>query len=166
MATKTKAPTFKTHVDLPEETRAQMVDLLNQQLADVSDLYSQTKQAHWNIKGMDFIQLHEFFDDLAEQVLPYVDSIAERATAIGGVAMGTARMAAANSTLPEFPNGPYDGKSMVKTLVEVYGRFANSTRAAIDKADEAGDKDTADLFTTISGEMDKHLWFLEAHIQV
>jgi starvation-inducible DNA-binding protein len=161
-----KLQTFHTHVDLPEKTRAKMVDLLNQQLADVSDLYTQTKQAHWNIKGMDFIQLHEFFDDLAEKVLPYVDSIAERATSIGGVAMGTARMAAANSTLPEFPSGPYDGKSMVKVLVKIYGQFANSTRAAIETADEAGDKDTTDLFTTISGEMDKHLWFLEAHIQV
>jgi starvation-inducible DNA-binding protein len=161
-----KLQTFHTHVDLSENTRAQMVDLLNQRLADAADLYSQTKQAHWNIKGMDFIQLHEFFDDLAEQVLPYVDSIAERATSIGGVALGTARMAAANSTLPEFPSGPYDGKNMVKALVEIYGLFANSTRAAIDTADEAGDRDTADLFTTISGEMDKHLWFLEAHIQV
>ena len=163
---KNKLQTFHTHVDLSEKTRAQMVDLLNQRLADAADLYSQTKQAHWNIKGMDFIQLHEFFDELAEKVLPYVDSIAERATAIGGVAMGTARMAAANSTLPEFPLGPYDGKSIVKTLVNIYGQFANSTREAIDTADKAGDRDTADLFTTISGEMDKHLWFLEAHIQV
>ncbi|MBA3869024.1 MAG: DNA starvation/stationary phase protection protein Dps [Anaerolineae bacterium] len=166
MVAKTKLQTFHTHVDLSEKTRAQMIELLNERLADAADLYSQTKQAHWNIKGMDFIQLHEFFDDLAEQVLPYVDSIAERATSIGGVALGTARMAAANSTLPEFPSGPYDGKTMVKTLVEIYGKFANSTRAAIDAADKAGDKDTADLFTTISGEMDKHLWFLEAHIQV
>lgn len=163
---KTKAQTFKTHVDLPEKTRAQMVELLNQQLADMFDLYSQTKQAHWNIKGMDFIQLHEFFDDLAEQVLPYVDSIAERATAIGGVAMGTARMSAANSTLPEFPQTAFDGKSMVGALVEAYGHVANSLRSAIDTAEEAGDADTTDLFTQISGDMDKHLWFLEAHLQV
>ncbi|MCA0454154.1 MAG: DNA starvation/stationary phase protection protein Dps [Chloroflexi bacterium] len=163
---KTKTRTFHTHVDLPEDTRDQMVDLLNQQLADMFDLYSQTKQAHWNIKGMDFIQLHEFFDDLAEKVLPYVDEIAERATAIGGLATGTARMAASNSTLPEFPNGPYDGKSMVEALVEAYGHVANSLRAAIDTAEEAGDADTTDLFTQISGDMDKHLWFLEAHIQV
>ncbi|MEP6986344.1 MAG: ferritin-like domain-containing protein, partial [Chloroflexota bacterium] len=77
---KTKLQTFHTHVDLSEKIRAQMIELLNERLADAADLYSQTKQAHWNIKGMDFIQLHEFFDDLAEQVLPYVDSIAERAT--------------------------------------------------------------------------------------
>lgn len=163
---KAKAPSFKTHVDLSESVRAQMTALLNQQLADMFDLYSQTKQAHWNIKGMDFIQLHEFFDDLAEQILPNVDSLAERATALGGVAMGTARMAAASSSLPEFPQGAYDGKAMVNALVEAYGHVANSLRAAIDTADKAGDADTADLFTSISGDMDKHLWFLEAHIQV
>ena len=163
---KTRPQSFQTHVDLPEKTRGKMIELLNQQLADAFDLYSQTKQAHWNVKGMQFIQLHELFDELAGTVLTYVDSIAERATALGGIAMGTARMAAECSALPEFPAGVYDGKAVVKALVEVYGQFANSTRAAIDVADREGDADTADLFTSISGEMDKHLWFLEAHIQV
>lgn len=157
--------TFKTQVNLPEKTRAAMIDLLNQELADLSDLHSQTKQAHWNVKGMHFIALHKLFDDLAEAVEDYIDDIAEHATELGGVALGTARMAAANSRLPEFPMSALDGQSVVTALVERFGAAANKVRADIDTASQAGDADTADLFTEVSRGMDKHLWFLEAHIQ-
>ncbi|MEZ4670721.1 MAG: DNA starvation/stationary phase protection protein Dps [Anaerolineae bacterium] len=160
-----KAKSFKTHVGLAEKTRSAMVELLNQQLADLSDLYSQTKQAHWNVKGMNFIALHKLFDELAEALEDYTDDLAERVTELGGMAMGTARMAAANSRLPEFPMTALDGESVVTALVERYGAAANYVRDDIDTADKAGDADTADLFTEISRGMDKHLWFLEAHIQ-
>lgn len=98
-----KPKTHATHIDIDAETREQMVALLNQQLADTFDLYSQTKQAHWNVKGPDFFQLHELYDKLAGEVIEYVDLIAERATSLGGTALGTARMAVAASRLPEFP---------------------------------------------------------------
>lgn len=157
--------TFPTHLDLPKNTRTTSIALLNQQLADTFDLYSQVKQAHWNIKGKEFIALHEFFDDLAERVLGFVDEIAERATALGGTAMGTARMAAANSKLPEYPTDAVVAMDHVAALVDRYGNYAASTRAAIDTADEHQDMTTADLFTEISRVIDKDLWFLEAHLQ-
>ena len=157
--------TFPTHVELPENTRTTSIALLNQQLADTFDLYSQIKQAHWNIKGKEFIALHEFFDDLAERVLGYVDEIAERASALGGTAMGTARMAAANSKLPEYPTDAVDGTEHLNALVERYGSYATSSRAAIDTAEEHQDMATADLFTEITRTIDKDLWFLEAHLQ-
>ena len=96
--TATATPMFPTHIDLPESDRQPLIGLLNGRLADTADLYSQVKQAHWNVKGPNFFQLHQLFDQLAAEVFPYIDLIAERATALGGVAMGTARMAAASST--------------------------------------------------------------------
>ena len=81
---------FPTHIDLPAETRQSVIKLLNQQLADTFDLQSQVKQAHWNVKGPTFIALHELFDELAEELEEHIDGTAERATALGGVAMGTA----------------------------------------------------------------------------
>jgi starvation-inducible DNA-binding protein len=164
MTAKTGAKQFKTHVDLPESTRAAMIDLCNKQLAASFDLFSQTKQAHWNVKGSEFYQLHLLFDELAEHVEDQVDLIAERATALGGTALGTARMAAANSALPEYPL-VVDGLDHVKALVERYGDYASSSRAAIEVADEHKDLDTADLFTEISRGVDKWLWFVEAHAQ-
>jgi starvation-inducible DNA-binding protein len=157
--------TFETAVGLPAATRVAMIELLNQELADTTDLYSQTKQAHWNVKGIHFYQLHLLFDQLAEKRQGEADELAERATELGGYALGTVRMAAASSRLPEIPTDINAGDDYVRALVERYGIHANSMRAAIDEADEAGDKDTADLFTEISRELDKDLWFLQAHLQ-
>lgn len=160
-----KVAEFTTRNDLPQRVRTTIVALLNQQLADVFDLYSQTKQAHWNVKGMQFMQLHELFDSLAGMVLGYVDMIAERATALGGYAQGTARMAVQHSTLEEFPEQIVEGKQVVEVLAERYAQFAASTRAAIETALEHEDQDTADLMIEVSRDIDKALWFLEAHLQ-
>jgi starvation-inducible DNA-binding protein len=167
MAKATKERTmFHTRNDMAEDKRGQIVALLNQHLADTFDLYSQTKQAHWNVKGAEFYQLHELFDELAEKVLGYVDIIAERATALGGMAMGTARMAAANSRLEEYPTDIIDSLDHVVALAERYASYAATTRKAIDIANEEfGDQGTGDMFIDIVRDIDKSLWFLEAHLQ-
>lgn len=165
MATAAAQRTFPTHARLAEPTRAKMIETLNQQLADSLDLYAQTKQAHWNVKGPNFYQLHLMFDEHAEHVEKFIDTIAERVTAIGGYATGTVRMSAENSRLPEFPTDITDGMDYVRATVERWGDYATSTRAAIDVADEFEDKDTADLFTDISRIVDMDLWFQEAHLQ-
>lgn len=157
--------TFATRNDLAEGVRERMIRLLNQQLADTSDLYSQTKQAHWNVKGPEFYQLHQLFDELAESVEGYIDMIAERVTALGGTALGTVRMAAEASRLAEYPLQFRSGLQHVEALAERYGQYAASTREAIDAADKAGDAGTADLLTEAVRTIDKHLWFLEAHCQ-
>lgn len=156
---------FQSRHDLEEEVRQQMVELCNRQLADTFDLYSQNKQAHWNVKGRDFFQLHELFDRLAEEVLPFVDMIAERTTALGGQATGTAKMAAQSSRLTDLPLETVEGMQVVEAMAGCYAVIAQSTREAIDAAEEAGDMDTADLFTEVSRELDKHLYFLESHLQ-
>jgi starvation-inducible DNA-binding protein len=155
---------FPTRNDLPEETRSKVCELLNQLLADSFDLYSQTKQAHWNVKGHDFIQLHKLFDELAEVLEEPIDEIAERITALGGVAKGTARMAASNSKLPEYPLDAVAGMQHVRLLSDRWAVFAKALRQGIDSSDEWGDMDTADLCTQVSREVDKSLWFLEAHL--
>jgi starvation-inducible DNA-binding protein len=160
-----KLKLHKTSIDLDAETREQIVALLNQQLADTFDLYSQTKQAHWNVKGPQFFQLHELFDKLAAELLDHVDTIAERSTTLGGTALGTARMAAAKSRLPEYSAEIIGGRESVEALVTRYAELAATARAAIDRADDLGDADTADIFTGVSRGLDKSLWFLEAHLQ-
>lgn len=164
-AKKSTARTFATKNDLAKGVRKQAIDLLNQQLADSLDLYSQTKQAHWNVKGSDFYQLHLMFDEHAAHVVGWIDLIAERAVMLGGYATGTVRMSAAATTLTEFPTEATSGLDHVNALVERWAGYAASTRSAIDTADEAGDQDTADLFTEISRQADMDLWFLEAHLQ-
>src|ERR1041385_7306526 len=109
-----KLKNYKTSIDLPAEVREQVITLLNQHLADTFDLYSQTKQAHWNVKGAQFFQLHELFDKLAADTLVYVDDIAERVTTLGGTALGTSRMASAASRLPDYPADVIGSRESVK----------------------------------------------------
>ncbi len=154
-----------TRNDLREKVRHQMVELCNQNLANALDLYSQLKQAHWNVKGTDFIQLHELFDKVAGEVLEHVDLIAERATALGGTALGTARMAASASMLPEYPVDAHGGRQHVELVSDRLAMYGKTVRAAIHTAEAAGDQGTQDLFTEISREADKSLWFVEAHLQ-
>jgi starvation-inducible DNA-binding protein len=157
--------TFPTRHDLPADARDQLIRLLNQQLADTTDLRTQTKHAHWNVKGPNFIALHKLFDELADLLSGFADEIAERATALGGVAHGTARHVAANSRLPEFPRDAFKWDAVVAALADRYAHLAKTTRGAIDESDRLGDKDSADLFTEVSRGLDKSLWFLEAHLQ-
>jgi starvation-inducible DNA-binding protein len=159
------ARTFTTRIDIASEVREKMIALLNQQLADTFDLYSQTKQAHWNVKGAQFHQLHELFDKLADELGDHGDVIAERVTALGGMALGTVRMSSAASRLPEYALDVVDSLPTVEMLTVRYARLAATTRAAIDDAADQGDMDTSDLFTEISRGLDKALWFLEAHLQ-
>lgn len=159
------ARTFKTRIDLPADRREKLITLLNQQLADTFDLYGQTKQAHWNVKGPQFHQLHELFDELANQLREFVDLIAERATTLGGTALGTVRMAAGASRLSEYPLDPGGSMQHVEALAARYAALAATTRSAIEAAEKEDDASTADLLTEVSRGLDKSLWFLEAHLQ-
>jgi starvation-inducible DNA-binding protein len=154
-----------TKNDLPETVRTKVVELLNARLADAIDLQTQMKQAHWNVKGPSFIALHELFDKVNEDVEDYVDSIAERAVQLGGVALGTARVAAKRSQLGEYPLTISDGREHVEAVASALAIFGKSVRQAIDTTDELRDRDSADLFTEVSRGVDKWLWFVEAHLQ-
>jgi len=155
----------KTKIDIKKGDREKIIETLNARLADASDLKSQAKQAHWNVKGMSFIALHELFDQVATEAEGYTDLIAERITTLGGTARGTVRVAAANSSLNEYPLEITDGADHVDALSTALADFGKKVRQNIDDMDEIGDKDTADLFTEVSRGIDKSLWFVEAHIQ-
>lgn len=167
--TNSKSPsttrTFKTSVDIPSGDRAKVNAILNQSLADAFDFMSQAKQAHWNVKGNDFYQLHKLFDELAGEAEEWVDMLAERVTALGGYATGTVRMSAASSRLPEFPTSTTGSMEHVQVVAERLAAYTNAAREAIDQTDKLGDANTADLFTEISRCADKYLYFLEAHLQ-
>jgi starvation-inducible DNA-binding protein len=158
-------PLLTTQNDLPDKVRRGAVDLLNQQLADALDLSLQAKQAHWNVKGPNFIALHELFDKVVEELLEHADDIAERAVALGGTALGTARITAKTSRLAEYRPDISSGREHVIALSAAIADFGASARAGIDAANALGDADTADLFTAISRGVDKLLWKVEAHTQ-
>ena len=156
---------YKTKIDLSEKVRRNIIVILNDRLANAIDLQSQVKQAHWNVKGPHFIALHKLFDKISAVVFEQIDEIAERVTSLGGTAEGTVAVAAKRSKLKNYPLSITAGKDHLFYLSTQIAAFGKSVRAAIADTDELGDADTADLFTGISRDLDKYLWFLEAHLQ-
>ena len=154
-----------TKTDLPAALRTRMVELLNGRLADAIDLGAQAKQAHWNVKGPSFIALHELFDQVAEHIEDHIDTLAERITTLGGTAHGTVAVVARTSSLKPYPDDISEGVQHVEALSSAIADFGAKARRAIDESARAGDAGTSDLFTGISREIDKDLWFLEAHLQ-
>jgi len=160
-----ETPVYETRIDLPKEMRAPLIALLNQRLADMIDLFNQTKFAHWNVKGRDFIQLHELFDGIAERVEDGCDLIAERVVNLGSTAEGTTRQSATKSVIGEYNVSAVDGAEHVRALADQVAKLAASIRKAISQSEDLGDPTTCDLFTEVSRSLDKDLWFLEAHLQ-
>ncbi len=156
---------YETKNPLPAETRARSVDLLNRRLADAVDLQSQTKQAHWNVKGPNFIGLHKLFDEIYEDIGEYVDLIAERVVQLGGIAEGTVRFAGQRSSLSEYPLVLSTGEEHVAALSDVLAQFSGRAREAIDQLEEFEDPDSMDILTEVSRGVEKWLWFVEAHQQ-
>ncbi|MBS0393382.1 MAG: DNA starvation/stationary phase protection protein Dps [Proteobacteria bacterium] len=155
----------KTRIDLAEKQRKKIVNLLAVRLADAIDLALQAKQAHWNVRGPQFIALHQLFDAVRGVVDGHVDELAERIAALGGTAEGTVQVVAKRSSLEAYPLAIKSGPEHVAALAGALATFGRLTREAIDGAEAAGDKVTADLFTEITGAIDQQLWLVEAHAQ-
>ena len=161
---------YSTRIGIDEDTRHQLAALLNQTLADAFDLYSQTKQAHWNVKGKDFYQLHLLYDELAEKLEEPADLVAERVVLLGGYAYGTVRMAAQMSRISPFPGADPDtdganDPSFLTTLADRWAEFSKNIREDHGTAEDLGDPGTTDLYDQLTHVADRGLWFIEGHLQ-
>lgn len=159
-----KVKMFPSHHQLDASVRLKSCTTLNQILADFSDLYSQVKYAHWNVRGTDFFALHKLFDTVAEPLPDFIDEIAERIGALGGVAYGTVRMAGANSRLPEMMEMVVTGDQFLRELCDRCSMVSQSLRMAITALDQAGDVVSSNMLQDMNQEIDKACYFLEGHL--
>ena len=153
----------QTRNTLSENIRNRSIELLNKHLAAAIDLHAQVKHAHWNVRGANFIAVHELFDKVAGAVEDYSDTIAERAAALGGTAHGTIQVAVKHSFLVPYSLGIADAKDHIFEVSGALAAFGQSARQAIDESAGFGDADTADVFTEISRGIDHQLWLVESH---
>lgn len=155
---------YPTRIHIHPDQRSLAISLLNQTLANTIDLKTQVKQAQWNVKGHNFYQLYLLFEEIATELEEFIDIVAERITALGGHAFGTARVVADKSIILEYPLDIVDGEDHVTALAERIAAYGRSLRVGIEQADQIGDSDTQDLYIDISRPIEKVLWFLEAHL--
>ena len=156
---------YTTKNTLPENIRIASIALLQDRLSDGIDVMLQTKQAHWNIKGDNFIGLHKLFDKVNDGARDWVDLVAERLVQLGGIAEGTLKTTEARSTMPDYPLTISNGIEHVEALSKTLAMFGQLVRVAIDEMARIGDQDSSDIFLQISREVDQFLWFVEAHNQ-
>jgi starvation-inducible DNA-binding protein len=156
---------MKTRNNLESNAKKVSIEILNARVADGIDLALLTKQAHWNIKGRNFIAVHLMLDGFRTEIDTHVDTMAERVAQLGGTALGTTQTTAAATRLAPYPIDIHGTRDHLGALAERYGTAANLVRDAIDQTDEAGDADSSDIFVNYSRALDKALWFIESHLQ-
>jgi starvation-inducible DNA-binding protein len=150
---------------LKQNVRSQMVDLLNETLADTIALTLAVKQAHWNLKGRGFIGVHELLDEVADRLRGGADLMAERAVILGGHAHGTVETVGEKSRVEPYPTDAVKIADHIEALKSRFLAVGETVRNAIKAAGDAGDDDTADLFTEVSRALDKDAWFIGANAE-
>jgi len=152
-------------IALKANAKSAIIELLNARLADSIDLALMTKQAHWNLKGPNFIAVHEMLDPMRAAIDTHVDIIAERIAQLDGTPIGTSQGVAKASALAEYPTDIKKVPDHLAALAERFAKLANQVREDIDNTDQAGDADSADILTAFSRELDKDLWFIKSHLE-
>lgn len=165
IVTKSGSRMYKNRVALPDDVKEKVVNIMNTKLAASLDMYSQAKYAHWNVKGMNFYQLHLVFDDTAKTVFKHIDAIAERITQLGGVASGTVRQSAENSPIAPYKTGSVSGPEHLEALANALGTYCKELRSASDDIDELEDEPSADFFKQLVVDAEEELYFLESHLE-
>ncbi len=150
---------------LEDNARKTSIEQLQACMNDAASLSLALKQAHWNLKGVNFIAVHELLDQVKARLDPNLDAFAERIKQLDGMAIGTVEAVAKSTKLEPYPTDITDWSDHVKAISERMRAYGARVREAIDTTDEAGDADTADILTAASREADKDLWFLESHIE-
>lgn len=142
--------------------RDALVRGLNQTVAILTDLAIGYKQAHWNLVGRTFLQLHELTDRLAAEAHAHTDTVAERALALGGVVDGTLQAAAETSPLPAFPRRERDATRLVEELLARLDVAVAAMRRSL--AASADEPNTQDVYVEILRALEKDRWMLQAHL--
>ena len=134
---------------LDTDKSSQIIDALNQDLADTYVLYHQVKKHHWNVEGAEFRDLHLFLGDAAENAEAAADELAERAQALGGTPISGPAAQEDHASVQYEGQDVYDIRTSLEHDLEMYGDIIESLRDHIELAENLGDHATAQILREI-----------------
>ncbi|WP_329454324.1 Dps family protein [Streptomyces sp. NBC_01497] len=137
----------------------QMAGALQAVLVDLIELHLQGKQAHWNLVGLNFRDLHKQLDHIVDDAREGGDTIAERMRSLRAVPDGRSDTVVATTTLPTFPEGELSVTAVVDLITTRLYATAATLRRVHDGVD-AEDPSTADILHGIIETMEEHAWMV------
>ena len=158
--------TRRIDIGIEEDNRQGVIDLLQPVLANLSVVYSKTRNYHWNMTGPRFHTMHVFFEEQYKTLGEAADEVAERIRSVGGFPIGTLQEFLDKSVVNEEPGvrPPVDG--MIINLVHDHETIIKGLREDIDKCDDDyHDTGTADFLTGLMETHEKLAWMLRAHLE-
>lgn len=152
------------NIDLSDNVRQEVTQILNQLLADEYVLYTKTLKFHWNVVGVNFAPLHAFFKEQYEQLLTIADDVAERVRALNEQSYGTLQEFLKHTTLPENPGFYPDDMGMLANLLADHEIIIRSLRISVESTAELGDEGTSNFLTELMEKHEKMAWMLRAFL--
>lgn len=163
--TKKTPAALPANIGIEEKNRKAIGELLNHRLADTTVLYQKTRNYHWNVTGMHFAELHEFFEEQYDQMADSIDEIAERVRQMGVFAIGTLDEMKSYSNVEERPGVIPEAVDMVRDLLNDHEMVIRQLREDIDTVEKMDDMGTADFLTALMEAHEKMAWMLRAHLE-
>jgi starvation-inducible DNA-binding protein len=156
---------MKPNIEISDKNLKDVATLLNILLADEYVLYTKTRNAHWNIQGDNFIELHKLFESQYELLNTTIDDTAERVRALGHFAIGSLKDFLQVTQLNEQNDDFSDQNHIIKTLLEDHESVIHWLRNQITiVSDELKDLGTADFMTGLMEQHEKIAWMLRSYL--
>jgi starvation-inducible DNA-binding protein len=155
----------KTNIGLPDDSRKEVVEILNARLSDEYTLYTKTRKYHWNVVGPRFHQLHEFFEEQYAILAEMIDEIAERTRQLGGKSFGTMEEFVHHSSIKEDPGEYPEANKMIANLLKDHEAVIQTLRKNAEECEEHKDMGTNDFLLEAMQKHEKMAWMLRAHLE-
>lgn len=160
-STTSAAPTRQENAESGFAAPPELIADLQRVLVDLIQLHLQGKQAHWNVVGKNFRDLHLQLDEIVEEAREFSDTVAERLRGLHAAPDGRSSTVDATSSLPEYPRGEIDTATTVDLITERLGAVVTTMREVHDEVDDA-DPSSADILHAIIARLEQLAWMVSA----